>query len=63
MSESSTPQDYLSNQEAADYLRISITSLYNLRRNKGLPFIKLGKQVLYSREALKSFVANHTKVL
>lgn len=63
MSESSTPQDYLSNQEAADYLRISITSLYNLRRNKGLPFIKLGKQVLYSREALRDFVAHHTKVL
>lgn len=63
MSESSTPQDYLSNQEAAEYLRISITSLYNLRRNKGLPFIKLGKQVLYSREALRDFVAHHTKVL
>lgn len=63
MSENSTPQDYLSNQEAADYLRISITSLYNLRRNKGLPFIKLGKQVLYSREALRDFVAHHTKVL
>lgn len=63
MSANSTPQDYLSNQEAADYLRISITALYNLRRNKGLPFIKLGKQVLYSRQALNDFVANHTKVL
>lgn len=57
----SSPQDYLSNQEAADYLRISITALYNLRRKKGLPFIKLGKQVLYSREALKDFVNQHTK--
>lgn len=56
-------QDYLSNQEAADYLRISTTALYNLRRKKGLPFIKLGKQVLYSREALKNFIAHHTKVL
>jgi excisionase family DNA binding protein len=55
------PQDYLSNQEAADYLRISITALYNLRRKKGLPFIKLGKQVLYSREALKNFVNQHIK--
>lgn len=63
MSANSTPQDYLSNQEAADYLRISITALYNLRRNKGLPFIKLGKQVLYSRQALNDFVAHHTKVL
>jgi excisionase family DNA binding protein len=60
MSENS-PQDYLSNQEAADYLRISITALYNLRRKKGLPFIKLGKQVLYSREALKNFVNQHIK--
>jgi excisionase family DNA binding protein len=56
-----SPQEYLSNQEAADYLRISITALYNLRRKKGLPFIKLGKQVLYSREALKAFVNQHTK--
>ena len=60
MSESS-PQDYLDNQEAAKYLRISVTALYNLRRNKGLPFIKLGKKVLYSREALNTFVQKQTQ--
>jgi len=61
MSENSTPQDYLDNQEAAKYLRISVTALYNLRRNKGLPFIKLGKKVLYSREALNTFVNKQTQ--
>lgn len=61
MSENSTPQDYLDNQEAAKYLRISVTALYNLRRNKGLPFIKLGKKVLYSREALNTFVQKQTQ--
>lgn len=60
MSETS-PQDYLDNQEAAKYLRISVTALYNLRRNKGLPFIKLGKKVLYSREALNNFVKTQTQ--
>jgi excisionase family DNA binding protein len=60
MSENS-PQDYLDNQEAAKYLRISVTALYNLRRNKGLPFIKLGKKVLYSREALNTFVNKQTQ--
>ena len=54
-------QDYLDNQEAAKYLRISVTALYNLRRNKGLPFIKLGKKVLYSREALNNFVNKQTQ--
>jgi len=56
-------QDYLDNQEASEYLRISVTALYNLRRNKGLPFIKLGKKVLYSREALNNFVQTQTKTL
>jgi excisionase family DNA binding protein len=60
MSETS-PQDYLDNQEAAKYLRISVTALYNLRRNKGLPFIKLGKKVLYSREVLNTFVQKQTQ--
>ena len=54
-------QDYLDNQEASKYLRISVTALYNLRRNKGLPFIKLGKKVLYSREALNTFVNKQTQ--
>jgi len=61
MSDNSSPQDYLDNQEAAKYLRISVTALYNLRRNKGLPFIKLGKKVLYSREALNTFVNKQTQ--
>jgi len=56
-----SPQYYLDNQEAAKYLRISVTALYNLRRNKGLPFIKLGKKVLYSREALNTFVNKQTQ--
>jgi excisionase family DNA binding protein len=55
------PSDYLDNQEAADYLRITVTALYNLRRKKGLPFIKLGKKLLYSREALNSFINQHVK--
>ena len=55
------PQDYLDNQEAAKYLRITVLALYNLRRNKGLPFIKLGKKVLYSREALNNFVKTQTQ--
>lgn len=55
------PTDYLDNQEAANYLRITTTALYNLRRKKGLPFIKFGKKVLYSREALNSFLQQFTK--
>ena len=61
MVEQTKPTDYLDNQEAADYLRITTTALYNLRRNKGLPFIKLGKKVLYSREALNNFVKQYTQ--
>ena len=61
MSDTSVPQDYLDNQEAAAYLRISTTALYNLRRKKGLPFIKFGKKVLYSRDALNSFLKQFTK--
>ncbi len=55
------PSDYLDNQEAADYLRITTTALYNLRRKKGLPFIKFGKKVLYSREVLNDFLKQYTQ--
>ena len=62
MSEVNTSSTYMDSQEAADFLRISTTALYNLRRNKGLPFVKLGKKVLYSREQMLEFMKKQTQI-
>lgn len=50
-----TEQILLTGKEAAALLRVSQSSLTTLRKN-GLPFIKLGKRVLYKREALLNFI-------
>ncbi len=51
-------QDYLNDEEAARYLRLSPQTLRNWRSrgNKGPVHIKAGRRVLYAFEDLKAFM-------
>lgn len=48
--------------EAAEFLRCSRSALDNMRKNHGLPYIKLGTRVLYKRDALVDFINANEKV-
>ena len=43
---------YLNKREAAEYLRVSVNTIDNLRNRGVLKFRKLGRQVLFTREML-----------
>lgn len=49
----------LDTKEAAQLLRISQSAVTNLRKNCGLPYIRLGKRVLFKRDALLAYIDNH----
>lgn len=48
--------DLLTVDEAAEYLRVSVSGLHKLRREAGLPYVKLGNRVLFKRDALNNYV-------
>lgn len=49
---------YLSTKQAVEYLGLSSrASLYSLNTRKQLPFIRLGRRVLYDRLKLDEFLA------
>lgn len=52
----------LNEQQAAQFLNVSLSTLRQ-RRFKGLPpeFIKIGKSVRYSQDALATFVSERTR--
>lgn len=52
----------LTPDEAAEFLRVSRTQLYKLRREEGLPYVKLGGRTLFKRDALVEFVNQNQKV-
>lgn len=53
--ETSFPE-VLTQQEAAQYLRISVPSLIKLTKRNELPSRKIGTRVIYGRDALKKWV-------
>jgi excisionase family DNA binding protein len=62
LSASADSHALLNEQQASKYLNISLSTLRRRRMNGHLPrFIKLGKSVRYSKEALDSFVRENTK--
>lgn len=52
----------LNSKEAAALLRISPSALIGLRKTGGLPFVRLGKRILYKRESLLDFINKHQTV-
>lgn len=59
------PEKYhiITTKECMEWLNISRTTLWNLRRNQIIPFIRCGNKILYSRsQVLESLTKiNYTK--
>ncbi len=48
-------EEYLTAEEAAKFLKVSLVSLHNWKRDKGLPFYRLGRSVRFKRVDLIAF--------
>jgi excisionase family DNA binding protein len=46
---------FLTIEDVADMLQVTRTTVYNLKK-KGLPFIKIGKNIRFSQEEVVSWV-------
>jgi len=49
------PNEFMTNKEAADYLRTSTLTLWRLRRSGSIPFYRIASKVLYRRSDLDTF--------
>lgn len=54
--------ELLSNQEAADFLKINVRTLNNWRCNNStiIPFVKIGRRVVYKKSNLISYINLNT---
>ena len=55
--------EYMNKKECAAFLRISQSAVDNLRLNEGLPYIRLGKRVLFDKELVVQYMAKRTIVI
>lgn len=53
-----TPADLLTPAEAADYLRVRPSWVYEAARGQRLPHVKLGRHLRFLREDLDAWVAS-----
>jgi DNA binding domain, excisionase family len=49
------PNEFMTNKEAADYLRTSTLTLWRLRRGGAIPFYRIASKILYRRSDLDTF--------
>lgn len=57
-----TEQKYFTNEEAADFLRISLKTLNNMRvSGDGPTFVKLGQRITYDRDDLIAWANRHKR--
>lgn len=54
-----TEHHLLTVKEAASMLRLSVSALTALRTEGKLPYVRLGKRVLFKRETLLQFINEH----
>ena len=50
---------FLTVEDVAEMLQVTRTTIYNLKK-KGLPFIKLGKNIRFDEEAVGEWVKSNT---
>lgn len=48
-------------QEAADYLGVSLGTLYNWSSQRKVPVVKIGSRIRFRRESLERFAAKHER--
>jgi excisionase family DNA binding protein len=53
-----TDSDLWTSQKVAQYLHVSLKTVFNLRRN-GLPFLKLGGAVRFVPQEVKEYLVTH----
>ncbi len=46
-------------EEAADYLKVSVSSVHAMRREKGLAYVKVTADVRFRRSDLNRFISQH----
>lgn len=46
--------------EACEYLKVSRTTIFRLRKAKALPALKIGKRLFFRREDLDTYIRTHT---
>lgn len=51
-------QEYLNSEDAAKFMHVSLSKLYQMRQHDHLPFIKNGRKVMYRRSSLLEFLNN-----
>lgn len=54
-----TEHHLLTVKEAANVLRLSVSALTALRTAGDLPYVRIGKRVLFKRETLMQFINQH----
>ena len=58
---SSKEEDYLTTEEAAQFLKVSLVSIHNWKRDKGLPFYRLGRSIRFKKIDLIAFTEKRQK--
>lgn len=51
---------FLTIEDVADMLQVTRTTVYNLKK-RGLPFIKIGKNIRFNQEDVIDWVMNHSR--
>jgi excisionase family DNA binding protein len=51
---------FLTIEDVADMLQVTRTTVYNLKK-KGLPFIKIGKNIRFNQEDVINWVMNNSR--
>jgi hypothetical protein len=49
--------DYMNKKECAAFLRISVAALDTLRKDQMLPYIQLGKRVLFDKNQVAQYMS------
>ena len=47
-------------QEVAELLRIPRSTVYELARNRRIPFLKVGRRILFARQSLLDWIEDRT---
>lgn len=56
----SAPDNYLSEKQAADFLKCSISKLQIFRKNGSIKYFKFGRSISYSQEVLNKFIDSNS---
>lgn len=54
-------QRLLSVEEAAEFLNISVSEVYKLKHFGTIPYVKLGRRLLFDQEKLEEWVLEHAR--